>query len=153
MASASTRKSGRVTRRADAATTTSNARLPVESIGCCVERASEWIIEMAASNVAAWSRFGFAGAGRTIAVGSRRYLPGILLELALLLIILAGFQLSGYGRQPGRLNNIPLGLAFAALAWGAAEARFRLYRRIWAVAGFPDARAIALAVVEASVLI
>ncbi|HXM58644.1 MAG TPA: polysaccharide biosynthesis protein [Candidatus Dormibacteraeota bacterium] len=75
------------------------------------------------------------------------------MELALVGVILSGFQLSGYGRQPGRLNNVPLGLAFTVLAWGAAEARFRLYRRVWAVAGLPDAKAIAWAVAEATVLV
>src|SRR5215467_6107098 len=108
---------------------------------------------MAASNVAVWSRFGFAAARANMVAAARRYLPGILVELALVVLILAAFQLSGYGRQPGRLNNIGLGLAYCVLAWGAAEARFRLYRRVWAVAGLPDAKAIAWAVAEATLLI
>jgi len=111
---------------------------------------------MATSYIARWRRFGFARAGgalRQLGGSARRYLPGILVELALVLVILGGFQLSGYGRQPGRLNNVGLGIAFTVLAWGAAEARFRLYRRVWAVAGFPDAKAIAWAVAEATVLV
>jgi FlaA1/EpsC-like NDP-sugar epimerase len=88
-----------------------------------------------------------------MATAVRRYLPGILAELALVVVILVAFQLSGYGRQPGRLNNVGLGLTFCVLAWGAAQARFRLYRRVWAVAGLPDAKAIAWAVAEATVLI
>ena len=107
---------------------------------------------MAASNVSVWSGNGFAAARGNFAA-RRRYLPGILVELAIVVVILTGFQLSGYGRQPARLNNVGLGLTFCVLAWGAAEARFRLYRRVWAVAGFPDAKAIALAVLEATVLI
>ncbi|HYW26973.1 MAG TPA: polysaccharide biosynthesis protein [Terriglobales bacterium] len=108
---------------------------------------------MAANNVAALPGFRFGGATRRLGVGARRYLPGILVELALITVILAGFQLSGYGRQPVWFNNVPLGLAFVCLAWGAAEARFRLYRRVWTVAGFPDAKAIGWAVIEATVLI
>ena len=83
----------------------------------------------------------------------RHYLPAILVEVALFAMILAVFQLSGYGRQPGRLNNVPLGLLFVILAWGIAEARFQLYRRVWPVAGFADAVAIAWAVALASALI
>jgi FlaA1/EpsC-like NDP-sugar epimerase len=36
---------------------------------------------------------------------------------------------------------------------GAAEARFRLYRRVWSIAGLSDAFAVGLAVVEASLLV
>jgi FlaA1/EpsC-like NDP-sugar epimerase len=41
----------------------------------------------------------------------------------------------------------------AAPAMGAGEARFRLYRRVWSVAGLNDAMAIGLAVTEATFLI
>ena len=78
---------------------------------------------------------------------------GIVAELALFAGTLAVFQLSGYGHQPGRLTNVPLGLLFVVVAWGVAEACFRLYRRAWAVAGFTDAIAIAWAVAVATVLI
>ena len=83
----------------------------------------------------------------------RAWVPGIVVELALFAATLAAFQLSGYGHQPGRLNNIPLGLLLLVLAWGIAEACFGLYRRAWAVAGFTDAVAIAWAVGVATALI
>lgn len=78
---------------------------------------------------------------------------GIFVELVLFTGTLALFQLSGYGHQPGRLTNVPLGLLFVVVAWGVAEACFRLYRRAWAVAGFTDAVAIAWAVAVATLLV
>src|SRR5438067_378388 len=44
-------------------------------------------------------------------------------------------------------------LGLVALAMGAAEARFHLYRRVWSVAGLNDAFAVGLAVIEASLLV
>jgi FlaA1/EpsC-like NDP-sugar epimerase len=46
-----------------------------------------------------------------------------------------------------------LGLALVALAMGASEARFKLYRRVWSVAGLRDAASLGLATVEASALL
>jgi FlaA1/EpsC-like NDP-sugar epimerase len=80
-------------------------------------------------------------------------LPGFLVELGLFLAALELLQVSGYGNQQVRTHNFPLGLLFAAGAWAIAEGHFRLYRRVWRVAGFPDALAIAGAVIEATVLI
>ena len=57
----------------------------------------------------------------------RAWAPGIVVELALFAGTLAVFQLSGYGHEPGRLNDVPLGLVFVVVAWGVAEATFRLY--------------------------
>src|SRR5689334_14846105 len=126
MARATPRLSGRVSSRAADATAASKTRWPGSGVRCGVERSLLWVIEMAASNVAVPSRFGFAAAGESLLAAARRYLPGILVELALVVVILAAFQVSGYGRQPGRLNNIGLGLTYCVLAWGAGEARFRL---------------------------
>jgi FlaA1/EpsC-like NDP-sugar epimerase len=80
-------------------------------------------------------------------------LPGFLVELALFVAALELLQVSGYGNQQVRTHNFPLGLVFAACAWAIAEAHFRLYRRVWPVAGFPDALAIAGAVTEATILL
>jgi FlaA1/EpsC-like NDP-sugar epimerase len=56
------------------------------------------------------------------------------------------------GRTGGRIQ-LELGLVIAVLAMGLAEATFRLYRRVWAVAGLSDAIALALAVIEACALV
>jgi FlaA1/EpsC-like NDP-sugar epimerase len=99
-----------------------------------------------------WSRLSGAG---------RRHGPGFAIEVAIFYGMLVAYQQLGYG---GRLATSPpftgpvlfyvvLGLAMVVLAMGAAEARFRLYRRVWAVAGLDDALTIGLAVVEATILI
>lgn len=74
-----------------------------------------------------------------------------------MLVALEAFQQLNYG---GRITSGPqsrqlllLSVAFVALALGAAEAHFKLYRRIWKVAGIHDAIATAFAVTEASLLI
>ena len=46
-----------------------------------------------------------------------------------------------------------LGLLIILVAWGAAESHYRLYRRVWTVAGVDDAIAIGKAVIEASLLV
>ena len=72
-------------------------------------------------------------------------------------VALEAFQQLNYG---GRITSTPqshkilaLSVAFVVLALGAAEAHFKLYRRIWKVAGIHDAIATAFAVTEASLLI
>jgi len=77
-------------------------------------------------------------------------------EVLILWVLLESFQFLGYGGQPGQAQGgppFPVTLLMAALAMGAGEARFRLYRRVWSVAGLSDAMAIGLAVTEASLLI
>ena len=87
----------------------------------------------------------------------RRYGPGFLVEVAIFWIMLEAFQQLNYsGRSTPPEQSLPvllLSLAMVVLALGAAEARFRLYRRIWAVAGIHDALATGLAVAEATGLI
>ena len=86
-----------------------------------------------------------------------RYGPGFAIEVLIFWVVLETFQQLNYG---GRIITTPqsrtallLSVAFVGLAMGAAEARFKLYRRIWKVAGIHDAIATGFAVVEASLLI
>ena len=86
-----------------------------------------------------------------------RYAPGFFVEVLIFWIILEAFQQLNYG---GRIlttaqtrTTLILSLAFVVLAMGAGEARFKLYRRVWQVAGIHDAIATAFAVAEASLLI
>src|SRR2546430_1518890 len=70
-------------------------------------------------------------------------------------LILMAVDSSGYGAGVAYPTDwYPLvSLLMVALAMGAGEARFHLYRRVWSVAGLNDAFAIGLAVIEASLLI
>jgi FlaA1/EpsC-like NDP-sugar epimerase len=86
-------------------------------------------------------------------VALRVILPGFVVEVALLTASLEAIQLSGYGSQQVRSHNLSLGLLLTVVAWAIVEARFKLYRRVWPVAGFPDVLAIAYAVALAAVLI
>jgi FlaA1/EpsC-like NDP-sugar epimerase len=86
-----------------------------------------------------------------------RYGPGFTIEVLILWIMLEAFQQLNYG---GRIistaqSRVTLALSFALVivAIGAAEAHFKLYRRIWKVAGIHDAIATGFAVAEASLLI
>jgi len=78
-------------------------------------------------------------------------------EVLIMWVLLLSFQFLGYGGQPGRTQGPPiyepLTLLMVVLAMGAGEARFKLYSRVWSVAGLSDALAIGLAVTEASFLI
>lgn len=77
-------------------------------------------------------------------------------EVLIIWVLLESFQYLGYGGQPGQAKGgppFPVTMLMAALAMGAGEARFRLYQRVWSVAGLSDAMAIGLAVTEASFLI
>jgi FlaA1/EpsC-like NDP-sugar epimerase len=77
-------------------------------------------------------------------------------EVLIIWILLESFQYLGYGGQIGQAQGGPpaaVTLLMVALAMGAGEARFRLYRRVWSVAGLSDAMAVGLAVTEASFLI
>jgi FlaA1/EpsC-like NDP-sugar epimerase len=88
--------------------------------------------------------------------GSLKYGPIFIGEVLLFWLILMSVDTSGYGTV---LPSTPtdwypvISLLMVALAMGAGEARFHLYRRVWSVAGLNDAFAIGLAVVEASLLI
>ena len=86
-----------------------------------------------------------------------RYGPAFVVEVGIMWIALEAFQQLNYG---GRIISAPqsrkvllLSIAFVVLALGAAEAHFKLYRRIWKVAGIHDAIATAFAVTVAALLI
>ena len=77
-------------------------------------------------------------------------------EVLIIWVLIESFQYLGYGGQVGQAQGgppFPVTMLMVALAMGAGEARFRLYRRVWSVAGLSDAMAIGLAVAEASLLI
>ena len=86
-----------------------------------------------------------------------RYGPGFVVEVVIFWVMLEAFQQLNYG---GRIITaaqsrkiLLLSVAFVVFALGAAEAHFKLYRRIWKVAGIHDAIATAFAVAEAALLI
>ena len=88
--------------------------------------------------------------------GAIRYGPLFLVEVLVFWAIVEAVDSSGYGHPSA--SNAPdwyriISLLIVALAMGAGEARFHLYRRVWSVAGLSDAFAVGLAVVEASLLI
>jgi FlaA1/EpsC-like NDP-sugar epimerase len=89
--------------------------------------------------------------------GSIRYGPLFGAEVCIFWLILMAVDSSGYGSASSSSEKPPfypvIALLFVALAMGAAEARFHLYRRVWSVAGLSDAFAVGLAVTEASLLV
>jgi len=87
-----------------------------------------------------------------LVVGAARYGPAFIAQVAILYLALVIGQVIATGRTGDRFQ-LELGLVIATLAMGAAEATFRLYKRVWAVAGLSDAVALALAVVEACALV
>jgi len=87
-----------------------------------------------------------------LATGIVRYGPAFLAQVGVLYLALVIGEVIATGRTGGRFQ-LELGLAVAGIAMGLAEATFRLYRRVWAVAGLSDAIAIALAVIEACALV
>lgn len=94
--------------------------------------------------------------GRTWAA-IRIHGPAIVAEMVIVWLLLESFQFLGYGGQRGGSQGpsiyLLLTMVMVVLAVGAAEARFRLYRRVWSVAGLSDAMAIGLMVTEAAFLI
>ena len=93
--------------------------------------------------------------------GARRYAPAFGVEVLLFYGCLLLYEVLSYGGRPHPSPPftgptpyyIVIGALIVTLAMGAAEAHFRLYRRVWAVAGLGDAIAIGLAVAEATVLV
>ena len=85
-----------------------------------------------------------------------RYGPTFVIEVLVFWLIVKAVDTSGYG-HPSASYAPPLyglvSLVLVAVAMGAGEARFHLYRRVWSVAGLNDAFAVGLAVVEASLLV
>jgi FlaA1/EpsC-like NDP-sugar epimerase len=89
---------------------------------------------------------------RRLGAGTLKYGPAFLVQLALFFLVLfiAQVLVTDHRLRPRQLL---LGLAIVAAALGGAELHFRLYRRVWAVAGLLDAIALGLAVVEATSLV
>ncbi len=94
---------------------------------------------------------------RRVLDGVRLHGAGVASEIVIIWVLLESFQFLGYGGQPGRPQGPPiylvLTMVMAVLAVGAGEARYKLYQRVWSVAGLSDAMAIGLAVTEAALLI
>ena len=93
---------------------------------------------------------------RRLMSGSLRYGPVFVAEVLVFWLVLMAVNFSGYGSDnpwPFRPWYVPVSLLILALAMGAGEARFHLYRRLWLVASLNDAFAIGLAVIEASLLV
>ncbi|TMD37679.1 MAG: polysaccharide biosynthesis protein [Chloroflexi bacterium] len=83
--------------------------------------------------------------------------PTLLGESVIFWFVLLVFQFLGYGGRPGGVNGpswyLLLTFLMALTAMGAGEARFKLNRRVWTVAGINDAIAVGLAVTEATILV
>ena len=89
---------------------------------------------------------------RRLTAGLARYGPAFAVQALLFYLVLVIAQIIATGRT-GSVRQLELGLLLVVGALGAAEAHLRLYRRVWAVAGLADAIALALAVIEATVLV
>ena len=87
-----------------------------------------------------------------IAVGSIRYGPAFIAQVGFFYLALVVGDIIATGQTTGR-RQLALGLVIALVAMGVAEATFKLYKRVWAVAGLSDAIALALAVIEACALV
>ena len=87
-----------------------------------------------------------------VVVGAVRYGPSFIAQVLFLYLALVVGEIIATGHTGSRLQ-LELGLVVAALAMGLAEATFRLYKRVWAVAGLSDAIALALAVIEACAVV
>lgn len=85
--------------------------------------------------------------------GLRRYGVAFVLEVLIYYAALQVFQALGYGGKVGNVQVLSRGILLVIVGMAVGEATFRLYRRVWAVAGLQDAIAIGLAVVQSSVLI
>lgn len=90
--------------------------------------------------------------GARAILGSVRYGPGFIAQVGIFYFALIVGQIVATGRT-GTRDQLALGFVVAFLAMGLAEATFRLYKRVWAVAGLSDAIALALAVIEACSLV
>jgi FlaA1/EpsC-like NDP-sugar epimerase len=87
-----------------------------------------------------------------VASGVLNYGGQFVLEVALLFGVLLGWQ-TVWDQHLDHPLQLLLGLLLTTLAMAEAEARFRLYRRVWRVAGPNDAIAAALGSFEAILLI
>src|SRR5712664_1872045 len=94
--------------------------------------------------------------GARIVRATRRYGPTFVIEVLVFWLIVKMVDSSGYGHPSASYappSYVLVSLLIVAVAMGAGEARFHLYRRVWSVAGLNDAFAVGLAVVEASLLV
>jgi FlaA1/EpsC-like NDP-sugar epimerase len=87
-----------------------------------------------------------------VVTGAYKHGPVFVLECGVFWVTLVAFEFLADGQIEPR-RTLALGLLLVTLAMGAGEARFRLYRRVWKVAGLNDALAAGFAAVEASVLL
>src|ERR1700681_4601234 len=87
-----------------------------------------------------------------LVVGTVRYGPAFVAQVGFFYGALVVGDVIATGHTGGRVQ-LELGLVVAIVAMGLAEATFKLYKRVWAVAGLSDAIAIALAVIEACALV
>jgi FlaA1/EpsC-like NDP-sugar epimerase len=87
-----------------------------------------------------------------LVIGAARYGPSFIAQVGFFYLALIVGDIIATGHTGGRLQ-LELGLVVAFVAMGLAEATFRLYKRVWAVAGLSDAIALALAVIEACALV
>jgi FlaA1/EpsC-like NDP-sugar epimerase len=85
-------------------------------------------------------------------VGAARYGPSFIAQVGFFYLALVVGDIIATGHTGDRLQ-LELGLIVAIVAMGLAEATFRLYKRVWAVAGLSDAIALALAIIEACALV
>jgi FlaA1/EpsC-like NDP-sugar epimerase len=79
-----------------------------------------------------------------------------MLEVLVFWLLIKAVEESGYGHPSASYAGAwypSISIVLVAVAMGAGEARFHLYRRVWSVAGLNDAFAVGLAVVEASLLV
>jgi FlaA1/EpsC-like NDP-sugar epimerase len=90
-----------------------------------------------------------------LARGALKYGPIFVAEVCLFWVVIMAVNSSGYGSPSSETSPwYPLtSLGLVAIAMGAGEARFHLYRRVWSMAGLNDAFAVGLAVIEASLLV
>ncbi|MHB8502268.1 MAG: polysaccharide biosynthesis protein [Candidatus Acidiferrales bacterium] len=92
------------------------------------------------------------GLGARAILGTVRYGPGFLAQVGVFYLALVVGEIVATGRT-GTRDHLAFGFVIAFGAMGLAEATFRLYKRVWAVAGLSDAIALALAVIEACSLV
>jgi FlaA1/EpsC-like NDP-sugar epimerase len=85
-------------------------------------------------------------------LGALRYGPAFTFQVASFWLILVVGEVVATGGTGDR-NHLALGLLLVLAAMGTAEVHFKLYKRVWAVAGLADALALALALIEATSLI
>jgi FlaA1/EpsC-like NDP-sugar epimerase len=88
-----------------------------------------------------------------LGTGIKKYGLAFLVECLIFYFALLAYQAIGYFGRVGPTELVSLGLVLVPVGMAAGEATFRLYRRVWVVAGLQDAIAIALAVAEAAIII